>query len=283
MKTIHPSAPSRKFAFYSCASGHFAGKAMQLAKCGQRPRNPPALPAGPTGEGAAAPPPDPLPQCGERHLFGDFPTRHTSHGNSHRIGLALSIGVCVSFIALLGCRQKERTVPEKTLLVQGQGFALRYDPSVFQGSQVTTEPRLTMADIGTDIPIDNAPARVKFAFRAKAPAYLKAPELEPWGEGSIRVIPLHDASVKDFAQSYTGLQKNADSLRAILKSGALRVDKDNFLPDWNCVDEGQTIHAKARILDMPWGSGIQYLTLYTQEWGMPIDRKSTRLNSSHVP
>jgi hypothetical protein len=128
-----------------------------------------------------------------------------------------------------------------------------------------------MADIGTDIPIDNAPARVKFTLRAKAPSYFKGSEVEPWGEGSIQVIPLGDASVKNFAQAYPDLQKGAEGLRAILKGGVVRVGADNVLPDWNCVDKEQTIHAKARILDMPWCSGIQFLTQYTQEPGTAID------------
>jgi hypothetical protein len=196
---------------------------------------------------------------------------HPRNGNPRLALLSLGFGVCVCCLALLGCRSDKRAVSEETRPVQGKGFALRYAPSVFQSCQVTTEPKLTMADIGTDIPVDNAPARVKFALRAKTPAYLKSPEVEPWGEGSIRIIPLHDVSVKDFAQAYQELEKQADGLRAILKTGTLHVDKDNSLPDWNCVDKGQTIHAKSQILDGPWCSGIQFLTEYTQELGMPID------------
>ena len=197
-------------------------------------------------------------------------TVHPSQRNPSRLILTLGMGLYVCLLGQFGCRHKERALSEGTRSVQGQGFALRYDPSVFQTCQVTTEPRLTVADIGTDIPFDNAPKRVKFTLRAKAPNYLKGSEVEPWGEGSLQVIPLRDASVKDFAQAYPDLQKEADGLRAILKGGALRVGADNVLPDWNCVDKEQTIHAKARILDMPWCSGIQFLTQYTQEPGTAI-------------
>jgi uncharacterized protein len=73
---------------------------MRLARRGQRPRNPPALPTGPTGEGAAAPPPDPHPQCGERQFVSGFLARHTSLKALLRAFFALFLCAAISALAV---------------------------------------------------------------------------------------------------------------------------------------------------------------------------------------
>jgi hypothetical protein len=146
---------------------------------------------------------------------------------------------------------------------RGQGFSLRYDPACY-GPEVaiTREPRLTEAEVGTDIPVDVAPARARFGLQALAPAFLD--RHSDWSrEAWVQVIPLRDPSVGDFAKAYPDLQACAGELGGILARGRLAPGRP--LPVWNCVDCEETMHAKARILTGPWCSGVQYLTTYVQD------------------
>lgn len=171
-------------------------------------------------------------------------------------------GTVALSLTLLGCSNGKNPVQKPAPAITGAGFELQYDPAFFQGGQTSQEPRLTMAEIGTDIPLDNAPARVKFTL---IPAGAMGGRPDSGSEASVRVIPLKDPSVPDYAKAYPALQKDAEDLRAILKAGAVHPEISKDLPDWNCEDCEETIHAKAQIVDTPWCAGVQFLTTYVQE------------------
>jgi len=143
--------------------------------------------------------------------------------------------------------------------LQGHGFSLQA-AGAFQKGRVELAPRLTSQEIGTDIPYDVAPRRVQFHF--------------PIGDqgATLDVIPLSDASVKDFGKAYPDLDLQAKALKKLLGEGRLPSGLD--LPVWNCPDAEQTIHARVRILETPWCRGVQFLTRYTQESCVPIDNSA---------
>jgi len=161
-------------------------------------------------------------------------------------------------LALLACQPWGRRAA-----ASGQGFSLRYDRACYAPEvRVTREPRLTEAEVGTDIPVDVAPARTRFELRSLRPAFL-GPGADWPREAWVQVIPLRDPGVADFAKAYPDLQACAGALGGILARG--RPAPGQPLPVWNCVDCEETVHAKARVLTGPWCSGVQYLTTYVQD------------------
>jgi len=150
-------------------------------------------------------------------------------------------------------------LPLRAQTLQGHDFRLQVGES-FKGGRVELAPRKTIDDVGTDIPYDVAPAHARFTF--------------PIGDqgATVDVIPLKDASVKNFAEAYPDLDSTAKDVQKLLDLGQLSQGKD--LPVWNCPDAEQTIHARARILETPWCKGIQFITRYTQEAGAPIDNSA---------
>jgi hypothetical protein len=149
--------------------------------------------------------------------------------------------------------------------IQKEKFAIRYNALSFESCKGEKAVRLTMQDIGTDIPFDIAPARARFTLTTISPAFVKE-KWDKWrNEASIEIIPLTDPSAPNFEEAYPDLQSSVRGLREVLKEGVVRTTVSQQFPDWNCVDSEQTIHSKTQIIDTPWCSGVQFLTTYVQE------------------
>jgi len=153
------------------------------------------------------------------------------------------------------------SLPLLAQTLQGQGFTLQAG-GAFPKGRVDLAPRLTLQENGSDIPYDVAPARAKFCF--------------PIGDqgATLDVILLRDPSVPDFAKAYPDLDRNAKALKLLLDSAPLPSGLGQDLPVWNCPDAEQTIHARVKLLESPWCRGVQFITRYTQEAGVPIDNSS---------
>jgi|WetSurMetagenome_2_1015567.scaffolds.fasta_scaffold02321_11 hypothetical protein len=172
----------------------------------------------------------------------------------------------LAIVLLTGCRHAAPPTDHLQTSAQGSGFVVDYDPAAFgKEFRITEEPRLTAAENGTDIPLDVGPARTKISFAPIPPAFLT--EGERWGsEGAwIRIVPLQDSGVPDFQKAYPNLARDAAELRSLLGNGRFVPGVSGNLPDFNCVDCAQTIHAKFQRIDTPWCSGIQYVTTCVQE------------------
>lgn len=117
-------------------------------------------------------------------------------------------------------------------------------------------PGRTRAEIGTDIPYDEAPPRTRYTFTHG---------------GTLELIPLRDPGVKNFRAAYPDLDAAARSTRQHLKRGLPARQAAEGLALWNCPDAAPTIFAKARRIETPWCRGFLFLTTYTQEPGSPVD------------
>jgi len=171
-----------------------------------------------------------------------------------------------------GCRpSKAPAAPQHS---QGQGYQIDWDAQAFRSCVFSTRPRLTAEENGTDIPIDVAPQRVRIDLMAPAPRYWVAGEKRPSGqEHHLELIPLQDPSVADFAKAYPDLTAQAQGLRDLLTKRPTTFNLGSSIPEWDCIDVSQTIHAKVTYLDTPWCSGIFFITQHTQETGVPINNE----------
>ncbi len=151
--------------------------------------------------------------------------------------------------------------------VKANGVSLRYSPEYFSEDSVKQEPRLTMEEVGTDIPIGVAPAHTVISLKDKRPlpALDRGPRYFSPSYSSIAVIPLKDSSVKTFAKSYPDVASEAASLRRALTQKLRFLTTKPTPPDLNNEDIEQAFHSRIRYLDFPLFSAISYLTAYTQE------------------
>jgi hypothetical protein len=172
-----------------------------------------------------------------------------------RLGL-----LCVCALASLFAQAQLREV-------KASGVSLRYSPEYFSEHAVKQEPRLTMEENGTDIPIGIAPAHAVISLKDKRPlpALDRGPRYFSPSYSSIAVIPLKDPSVKSFAKSYPDVASEAISLRGVLARRPLTFGPKATPPDLNNEDIEQAFHSRIRYLDFPLFSAISYLTAYTQE------------------
>jgi hypothetical protein len=136
------------------------------------------------------------------------------------------------------------------ILVMLSNFQLRYDPPVLRRHEIRHLPRLTKQEIGTDIPIDLAPARDQIIFPENG---------RPEDPDSITFFPLHDTSVPNFAKAYPELARSPAALRRHKLEAA----------DLGSVDTTHAFHTHVKPLKFSWGEGIAFLTQYTQESGLP--------------
>jgi hypothetical protein len=170
---------------------------------------------------------------------------------------------CVLGTLIVGASLAQSTLRD----VKGLGVSLRYNPEYFSEHDVKQEPRLTMQEVGTDIPIGVAPAHAVVSLMDKRPlpALDQGPRYFSPSYSSIAVIPLKDSSVKSYAKSYPDVSSEATSLGGVLARRPMTFGPKGTPPDLNNEDIEQAFHSRIRYLDFPLFSAISYLTAYTQE------------------
>src|SRR5262245_4046615 len=116
----------------------------------------------------------------------------------------------VSAAALLGlCAIVPLSAAEKTFSEGGISF--KYDDAIFAAAKLEPKKKLTIQEVGTDIPEEVWPAHSSVRLQEKG-----AKELEE-ARSHITIIPLADKSVKSFAKSYPDVSEGATKLKAFLK------------------------------------------------------------------
>lgn len=154
----------------------------------------------------------------------------------------------------------------KLFSAQGLGFSFQYSSTFFLPScQIEQEPKLTIEEVGKQIPYDVGPARAKFILTAKTPSFIHGKSSPIPRDAWVQIIPLQDSSVPDFKKAYPELDTCAKEIKLILRTRKINAVVYKDLPNWNIIDCAQTIHAKAKIIETPFCEGIQYLTTLIQE------------------
>jgi hypothetical protein len=147
------------------------------------------------------------------------------------------------------------------------GVSFSYSDGDFDEVQVEKEPKLTAQENGENTPEGVAPEHSCFVLKDKRPlpALEKGPRYFYPTQSFICVIPLKDSSVKDFGRAYPRLQKAALDLRKILRERPERIQNWREIPDLPDNNASPSIFSRPQYLDFRSGSGILFLTQYTQE------------------
>lgn len=97
------------------------------------------------------------------------------------------------------------------------------------------------------------------------PAFEKGPRYFFPARSLVCFIPLSDPSEKEFDKAYPEISFEATKLRRILSKRPKAPETTKSLPDLPINNAGQSIRSKAQFADFVAGSGILFLTQYTQE------------------
>ncbi len=126
-----------------------------------------------------------------------------------------------------------------------------------------------MQENGTDVPIDVGPAHSLVLLRDKRPLPKLSGDLlkDYLKENSISLVPLTDGSVASYSAGYPYVYKAAEELKKMLVKRPVNFSSGlrSKIPDLTTVDVEHAFYAKVRYIDFPSGSGIVFLTQYTQE------------------
>lgn len=151
--------------------------------------------------------------------------------------------------------------------IKNANIAFDYNTSMFSEIKLTKIPKLTAQDVGEGIDEGMAPGHSCFRLKDKRPL----PALEHGARyffpamSFICAIPLTDSSVDDFGNAYPSLVGAMSELQKLLRERPVKIAKRRELPDIPFNNAGHSILSRFQYLDFKSGSGILYLTQYSQE------------------
>lgn len=174
-------------------------------------------------------------------------------------------------LLLVGCSQTAsqkalQQPPDPAMPVKAVAAPFVFSQSSFDQIDVQHQPRLTAQEVGTDIPLDVAPAHDCYYLKDSRPL----PALEQGAryfhpaQSFVCLIPLNDPSVDDFGNAYPQLTDAALRLQKLLAARPIRL-KPNDIPDMPLNNASQSVVSRTQYLDFPKHAGIMFLTQYAQE------------------
>ena len=139
-----------------------------------------------------------------------------------------------------------------------------YDANTFTKVEVKNFPKRVAEP---DSFPDEAPSYNCFYLEDKRPlpAFEKGPRYFYPAYSTICIIPLTDASEADFAKSYPNVTDAAAKLRKLLQTRPAKFDSTKDIFDFPYNNAGGVIESQVQYLNFNGGSGVLFLTQYTQE------------------
>ena len=148
------------------------------------------------------------------------------------------------------------------------GVSFIYSTNDFGEVETKREEKLTPPDMASYVDEGFAPEH--FCFRLKnnrpLPAFEQGSRYYFSARSFICAIPLEDSSVKDFGTSYPGLNTASEDLQTILRERPDEFEHRRDVPDIPANNAGPSILSRFQYLGFRSGSGILFLTQYSQEY-----------------
>jgi len=152
--------------------------------------------------------------------------------------------------------------------VNNAGVSFIYSTNDFDEVEIKKKEKLTPPDMATYIDEGFAPEHFCFRLKDKRPlpAFEQGPRYFFPARSFICAIPLKDSSVKDFGGSYPSLNWASGVLQKILRERPDEFEHRRDVPDIPANNAGPSILSRFQYLDFRSGSGILFLTQYSQEY-----------------
>lgn len=197
--------------------------------------------------------------------------------------------ILATTILVLGCVAAEgqgaRAQAPGLREAENAGVSFLYSADDFDEVKVERGQKQTAQDVGDGVPFGVMPEHFCFNLKDKRPL----PSLERGGryfypaDSFVCAIPLGDASVEDFGAAYPGLHKAASTLRRMLRARPRRVRNRDDVPDIPYNNASPSLISRFQYLDFRSGSGILFLTQYSQEMEPnPVNNEELTLNFQGV-
>jgi hypothetical protein len=157
---------------------------------------------------------------------------------------------------------------DKLREVNNAGVSFVYSASDFGEVEIEKEEKSTPPDMATYIDEGFAPEHFCFRLKDKRPlpAFEQGPRYFFPARSFICSIPLKDSSVRDFGEAYPSLDSAAENLQKILRERPVKFEHRRDVPDIPANNAGPSILSRFQYLDFRSGSGILFLTQYSQEY-----------------
>jgi len=184
----------------------------------------------------------------------------------------------VSCSALMSQREQAREIRVREAKAKDIPFV--YDKKDFGKIEIKSVSKAIVEEGVQGFPVE-APAHSCFYLEDKRPlpAFEKGARYFYPTYSFICVLPLTDASVKDFGKSYPYLNEAAVKLRALLKKRPNEFNYYNDINDLPFNNAGQSIQSRVQYNDFKTGTGVLFLTQYTQEsFPNPINNEELTYN-----
>lgn len=151
--------------------------------------------------------------------------------------------------------------------VKNAGVSFIYSTDDFAKVKTEKKQKQTAPDIGDAVDEGFAPEHFCFHLKDKRPlpAFEQGPRYFFPARSFICAIPLEDSSVKDFRKAYPSLNSAAMDLQRILRERPRKFKNRRDIPDIPANNAGPSIVSRFQYLDFRSGSGILFLTQYSQE------------------
>jgi len=170
------------------------------------------------------------------------------------------------------------TVQNGYATVREAGFSFTIKAADYGRVAVTKEKKFVTSEPS---PIGSFPEYRCFHLEDKRalPAFEQGPRYFFPARSSVCFIPLGDPTEKEFDKTYLEISAETAELRRILSRRPKAPDTTKSLPDLPLIGAGQSITSKAQFVDFVTGSGILFLTQYTQEmFPNPINNEELTCN-----
>ncbi len=198
--------------------------------------------------------------------------------------MKLKISIPTATILVLSCfaprSQPAHAQVSELKEVKHAGVTLVYSIGDFAEVVIEKEKKVTAQDLG-GVPIGVWPEHVCFNLKDKRPL----PALEQGARyfnptfSFICVLPLKDSSVRDFSAAYPDLNSAALTLQKILRERPGKFNDRKAIPDIPYNNSSPSILSRFQYLDFRSGSGILFLTQYSQEMDPnPVNSEELTLN-----
>ena len=150
---------------------------------------------------------------------------------------------------------------------KGAGLSFIYNPMDFKMVEMRKEQKQTMLEIGVGVDEGFAPEHVCFDLKDKRPLHAieQGPRYFFPAHSFVCAMPLEDSSVEDFGEAYPSLDAAARDLEEILRERPEKFKSRREIPDIPDNNASPSILSRFQYLDFRSGSGILFLTQYSQE------------------
>jgi len=185
--------------------------------------------------------------------------------------MVLRIPILAAPIFILSCsvppdRNARQQAPELRE-ANGAGVSFTYSTNDFAEVEIEKEQKETAQDVGDGVDEGLAPEHFCFNLSDKRPlpALDDRPRYFFPTYSFICAIPLEDSSVNDFGEAYPTLYEAAVDLQKILRERPDKIESKRDVPDIPANNAGHSIVGRFQYLEFRSGSGILFLTQYSQE------------------